>query len=258
MWHRHERADAFCCAGPAGSRRRVPGHWRTRACCQCISRRRTAGPRVWRHGCDLRCRHGLGPDARQLPGLMVRVALDLSRQHPLLRRSGSGGAPARRRDQGSGGAAAGPCRRRVAYDVAWLGDRCASEARRLPRHESRLPGGERHGSDTFWLAPTAESASTARSPCIRNAGHGRSRRVADRHPVRLLGHAGLPAAVPEYRASNEHGVRRRGATCCDPAYAAGTTDWRAACDAAWMEAALHDCFWHHRRWRRIACDLGPL
>ena len=93
------------------------------------------------------------------------------------------------------GPAAGPCRRRVAYDVAWPGDRCASEARRLPRHESRLPGGKRHGSDTFWLAPTAESASTARSPCIRNAGHGRSRRVADRHPVRLLGHAGLPAAV---------------------------------------------------------------
>ena len=32
---------------------------------------------------------------------------------------------------------------------------------------------------------------------------------------------------------------------------------RLATQHGWKRA-LHDCFWHHRRWRRFACDLGPL
>ena len=58
-------------------------------------------PCVRRHGGDLRRRHGVGADARGLPRLVVRLALDLLRKHALLPGAGPGGATPGRRDERS-------------------------------------------------------------------------------------------------------------------------------------------------------------
>ena len=84
MWPGDRWPDAAGLAGRAGRRGRLHGHGRNRARRRRISEPWSASTGVRHHRGDFRCRHGLGPDLGRLARLVVRLALDLLRQHPLL------------------------------------------------------------------------------------------------------------------------------------------------------------------------------
>lgn len=99
LWRGDDRPSAPDCPGRAGRRCSLHGHGCNCTRCRCVSEAWSADAGVRRHKGDFRCCHGPGPDLGRLARLVVRLALDLLRQHPVLPGAGFSSATGRCRDE---------------------------------------------------------------------------------------------------------------------------------------------------------------